>query len=244
MSTFRAKAVPAALAALLTVSGFALAAPASAATPTATHAAAGHFRYGNPSHHRFDGGSNWGGYIAQGSNFQSISGSWTMPQVQCNTSNDLFAPWIGIDGYGSQTVEQTGVQVDCSSGSPVYSGWYEMYPAAPVYWGGQVNAGDVFNASVTTDGSGNYTLTLTDTTQGWTQNTQQYLDAQNVSAEAVIESPSQSYPSFNKLDFSNLTVNDQVFDNSNPQAIDSGQYTETPLQNGAFSIVPAGNGGF
>ncbi|QMU70133.1 G1 family glutamic endopeptidase [Streptacidiphilus sp. P02-A3a] len=183
----------------------------------------------------------WGGYVAQGSGFTSISGSWTMPQVTCDSSNDLFAPWVGIDGYGSQTVEQTGVQVDCSSGSPVLSGWYEMYPAAPQYFSDPVSVGDSFTGSVTTDGQGNYTLTLTDNTQGWSEQTQQYLDAQNISAEAVIESPSSSYPSFSELDFTNVTVNGQVFDDFSPQAIDSGGYTETALDNGGFSIVPGGD---
>ncbi|WP_329568290.1 G1 family glutamic endopeptidase [Kitasatospora sp. NBC_01266] len=228
------KPARAAIAALLALSGAAFAAPAaSAATP--------HF-FGPQQHswggHPFSGDSNWGGYVAQGSGFKSISGSWTMPDVQCNTSNDLFAPWIGIDGYGSQTVEQTGVQADCSSGSPVYSGWYEMYPAAPVYFNNPVSAGDTFNASVVNTSGRSYTLTLTDVTQGWTKTTKQSLRAQDVSAEAVIESPTQSYPSFNELDFSNLTVNGQAFDNYGPQSMDSGPYTETQLQNGAFSIIP------
>ncbi|MFJ2189071.1 G1 family glutamic endopeptidase [Kitasatospora sp. NPDC087861] len=231
MSAFRLART--ATAVLLAVSGAALAAgPADAATPAAARASAHH--YG----HSYDGGV-WGGYVAQGSGFRSVSGSWTMPQVQCNTANDLFAPWVGIDGYGSQTVEQTGVQVDCSSGSPVYSGWYEMYPAPPQYFNDPVDAGDSFTAGVVANGGGSYTLTLTDTTKGWTETTRQRLNAQNVSAEAVIESPSQSYPSFTSLDFSGITVNGRSFDAYSPQAIDSGQYTETALQNGAFSIVPA-----
>ncbi|MDH6130761.1 hypothetical protein P3T37_000128 [Kitasatospora sp. MAA4] len=234
-----------AAAALALAGAAALAAPGTyAAGPHAAPASFGpasvQHRDARSPHTRFDGGV-WGGYVAQGSGFQSISGSWTMPQIQCNTSNDLFAPWVGIDGYGSQTVEQTGVQADCSSGSPVLSGWYEMYPAPPQYFNDPVSAGDSFTASVTTDGSGSYALALTDNTQGWTENTQQQLDAQNVSAEAVIESPSQSYPSFNQLDFTGVTVNGQAFDAFGPQAIDSGQYTETALQNGAFSIVPAGS---
>ncbi|MDH6142167.1 hypothetical protein P3T35_004189 [Kitasatospora sp. GP30] len=216
----------------------ALAASVAATTPalatSTAHPAFGQHTTG------FAGGSNWGGYVATGSNFQSISGSWTMPQVTCNTSNDLFAPWVGIDGYGSQTVEQTGVQVDCSSGSPALSAWYEMYPAAPVYFNDQVNSGDSLTGSVTTDGSGTYTISLTDNTLGWTESTQQQLNGQDVSAEAVIESPTQSYPSFNQLDFSNVTVNGQSFDAVGPQAIDSGQYTETALQGGSFSIVPSG----
>ncbi|MFF3110153.1 G1 family glutamic endopeptidase [Kitasatospora sp. NPDC057904] len=224
------------LAAALALPAAAVAAPAASAAPTHTaHATVHSYGHGGL---RYDGGV-WGGYVAQGNGFRSVSGSWTMPAVQCNTSNDLFAPWVGIDGYGSQTVEQTGVQVDCSSGAPAYSAWYEMYPAPPQYFNDPVDAGDSFTASVVNSGGSNYTLTITDTTQGWTEHTTQRLNGQNVSAEAVIESPSQSYPSFDRLDFSGITVNGQVFDAYGPQAIDSGQYTETGLSNGAFAIVPA-----
>jgi Peptidase A4 family len=183
--------------------------------------------------------SNWGGYVATGQ-FQTITGSWTEPDVTCNTSNDLFAPWVGVDGYGSESVEQTGVQTDCSSGSPVYSAWYEMYPAGPVYWNDPVSAGDSFTGTVTDNGGGNYSIALTDNTKGWTENTQQSYAGQDASAEAVIESPTQSYPSFSRLDFSGITVDGQVFDNTNPQEFDSGQYTATALQNGAFAMVPSG----
>ncbi|MEV7939002.1 G1 family glutamic endopeptidase [Kitasatospora sp. NPDC088264] len=229
------------LAALLALPAAAAATPATPATAapaahTAAHGYGAAHRFGHGA--RYDGGV-WGGYVAQGSGFQSVSGSWTMPAVQCNTANDLFAPWVGIDGYGSQTVEQTGVQADCSSGSPVYSAWYEMYPAPPQYFSDPVDAGDSFTASVVNDGGSGYTLQITDTTKGWSESTRQQLDGQNVSAEAVIESPSQSYPSFSRLDFSGVTVNGQVFDGYSPQAINSGPYTETPLSNGSFAIVPA-----
>ncbi|GAA1265218.1 G1 family endopeptidase [Kitasatospora nipponensis] len=227
-----AKAARAALAALLGLSGVALAAPAATAAPSF-----GPAHYGNGGH-AYSGSGVWGGYVSQGRNFTSITGGWTMPTVHCNSRNDLFAPWIGIDGYGSQTVEQTGVEASCASGRPVYSGWYEMYPAPPVYFSNPVSAGDVFTASVTTNGRGTYALKLTDVTKGWTQSTQKSLNARNVSAEAVIESPSQSYPSFSSLNFSDIVVNGQIFDAYYPQAIDSGPYTETALQNGSFSIIP------
>lgn len=184
--------------------------------------------------------SNWGGYVAQG-NFTSISGSWTEPEATCNSSNDLFAPWVGIDGYGSETVEQTGVQTDCSSGSPELSAWYEMYPAAPVYWSNPVSAGDSISASVVSDGGGSYTLTLTDNTQGWTQHVSKSLSADNVSAEAVIESPTSSYPSFDRLDFSNVTVDGQPFENANPGVLTSGGYGPGPLSGGSFSMTPGAN---
>lgn len=233
MHTFRTAApTRAAAATLLALSCACLAGPVGAAAPGIEFGAA---HYAQPMH-GFSGDSNWGGYIAQGS-FTSISGSWTMPTVTCNSTNDLYAPWIGIDGYGSQTVEQTGVQVDCSSGRPEYSGWYEMYPAAPVYFNNSVAAGDTFTASVVGSGS-SYTLKLSDTTKGWTQTATKSLNAEDASAEAVIESPTGSYPSFNDQHFSGITVDGQVFDSYGPEAIDSGQYTETALSNGAFDIIP------
>ncbi|KAA2258827.1 hypothetical protein F0L68_23700 [Solihabitans fulvus] len=184
----------------------------------------------------------WGGYVAQGSGFTTISGSWIEPQVSCNSGNDVFAPWVGVDGYGSETVEQTGVETNCYNGSPAYQAWYEMYPAQPVYWNDPVDAGDHMTGSVVDNGGGNYTLTLTDDSKGWTETTQQYLGAQDVSAEAVIESPSQSYPSFSSLQFENVTVNGQAFDAYNPQAITSGGYGPGPISNGSFTITPGGFG--
>ncbi|WP_328610287.1 G1 family endopeptidase [Amycolatopsis sp. NBC_00345] len=182
----------------------------------------------------------WGGYVATGSNFTTISGSWVEPEVTCNSQNDVFAPWVGVDGYGSQTVEQTGVETNCENGSPQYRAWYEMYPAAPVYWDDAVSAGDHFTGKVEDTGGGNYDITLTDDTAGWTEHTTQNLGASDVSAEAVIESPSQSYPSFSSLDFSGITVNGQVFDTYSPQGLDSGGYQPSQLSNGAFSMT----GGF
>ncbi len=183
--------------------------------------------------------SPWGGYAATGSGFSSITGSWTEPAVTCTSRNNLFAPWVGIDGYGSQTVEQTGVETSCSSGRPVYRAWYEMYPAQPVYLGNAVSVGDSFTGTVTTTaGSGSYKLTLTDNTKGWTYTTTQRLRGANVSAEAIIESPTQSYPSFSSLTFTGITVNGNTFSAYHPIALASGQYVPTALNGGTFSLVP------
>ena len=150
-------------------------------------------------------GGNWSGYAAQGSGFSSVTSPWAEPSVTCNSTNDLFAPWVGIDGYGSATVEQTGVATDCSSGRPVYQGWYEMYPAAPVYYSNPVAAGDHITATVTRSGM-SYTLTLADTTQGWTKTTTQTLTATNASVEVIMESPTAAYPNFGSVNFTGSQV--------------------------------------
>lgn len=165
-------------------------------------------------------GGNWSGYAATGSGFSSVSSSWTEPNVTCNSTDDLFAPWVGIDGYGSNSVEQTGVATDCSSGGPVYQGWYEMYPAAPVYYSNPVAAGDHITASVTRSGS-SYTLKLSDTTQGWTKTTNQSLSAANSSVEVIIESPTASYPDFGSVHFTGSQVDGGTLGDTNPVALDA-----------------------
>jgi hypothetical protein len=168
-------------------------------------------------------GYNWGGYAAQGSGFTSVSATWTEPAATCNSTNDLYAPWVGIDGYGSSTVEQTGVATDCSSGSPVDQAWYEMYPANPVYLSSSsypVRSGDVINASVTYAGSSKYKLTLNDSTRGWTYTTTKTLSASRASAEVIIESPTGAYPNFGTLHFTNAKINGSSLSAYSPTALD------------------------
>ena len=198
---------------------FALIAPAAAATTSAgfapTHAKV---IYG----HGFNiNGYNWGGYAATGSGFTSVSATWVEPSATCNSRNDLYAPWVGLDGYGSSTVEQTGVQTDCSSGQPVDSFWYEMYPANPVYPSGYtVTAGDTIHASVTYTNR-KFTLTMQDVTRGWTYTTSKSLSrARRASAEAIIESPPAAYPNFGTLQFTSVLVNGQNIGNDSPVAMD------------------------
>src|SRR6185437_3880744 len=110
--------------------------------------------------------TNWAGYDVTGGRYTSVSATWTQPAVNCSvTPTGWSSFWVGLDGDTSNTVEQTGTEADCSSGRPVYSAWYEMYPKFPVTYSNPVSAGDHFTASVSTDGRGSFTLTLSDTTK-------------------------------------------------------------------------------
>lgn len=203
--------------ATVAVAAATLAAPA---VPVGAAAAPGlSFR---PLHYNING-YNWGGYAATGSGFTSVSATWTEANATCNSTNDLYAPWVGIDGYSSSTVEQTGVATDCSSGSPVHQAWYEMYPANPVYLSLSsypVSAGDHITASVTYAGSSKYTLKLTDSSRGWTYSTSKSLSAQRASAEVIIESPTGAYPNFGTLNFTSATVNGSSLGSYGPVALD------------------------
>lgn len=186
-------------------------------------------------------GYNWSGYVATGSGFTSVSSTWTETSATCSSSNDLYAPWVGIDGYGSSSVEQTGVQTDCSSGSPVDSAWYEVYPANPVYYSNPVSAGDVITATVTRSGT-KYTMKLNDKTKGWTKTTTKSYNGANASAEVIMESPTAAYPNFGTVRFSGSTINGKSLSTFSPIAFDasnnSGQYEDhtSTLSGGNFSI--------
>jgi hypothetical protein len=124
------------------------------------------------------------------------------------------------DGHGSSTVEQTGVATDCSSGSPISQGWYEMYPAAPVYYANPTAAGDQITATVTRSGT-SYTLTLADNTQGWTKTTTKTLSATNASVEVIMESPTGAYPNFGTVNFSGSRVDSGTLGDTAPVALDA-----------------------
>ena len=205
--------------ATVAVAAATLAAPALPAGAAAAATTGLSFR---PLHYNTNG-YNWGGYAATGSGFTSVSAAWTEANATCNSTDDLYAPWVGIDGYGSSTVEQTGVATDCSSGSPVHQAWYEMYPANPVYLSLSsypVSAGDHITASVTNTGGSQYALKLVDSSRGWTYSTTKSLSASRTSAEVIIESPTGAYPNFGTLNFTSATVNGSSLGSFGPVALD------------------------
>jgi len=52
--------------------------------------------------------ANWSGYAVTGSDFTNATGSWTVSAVNCTKTPDTYSAfWVGIDGYSSDTVEQT-----------------------------------------------------------------------------------------------------------------------------------------
>ena len=206
-----------------------------------------------PPNHKIGHGtsSNWSGYAVAGGTYSSVSASWTQPAVNCSTTPTGWSSfWVGLDGDTSSTVEQTGTEADCSSGRAVYSAWFEMYPKFPTTYSAPVAAGDHFSASVTTDGRGTFSLTLADTTQGWTQQTTQRLKrARLASAEVIAEAPSSSggvlpLADFGSVGFSGATVNGAPLSNSTP-GIDpitmvSGSTVKaqpSAVSNGSFSIT-------
>jgi Peptidase A4 family len=139
--------------------------------------------------------SNWSGYAVTGSDgaFSGVAARWTEPAVTCTSRrSDRYASfWVGLDGYDSHSVEQTGTDSDCAGKTARYGGWYEMYPAGPVYFADPVRPGDHLSASVTFTGTDTYRLVLEDSTRGWTRTvTRHQPGLDRSSAEVITEAPS------------------------------------------------------
>ena len=108
----------------------------------------------------------------------------------CSRGDQYAAFWVGLDGYTSSSVEQTGSEVDCVGRTAQYYAWYEMYPGPSENYSNTVRAGDHFNASVTFTGGNSFSLYIADTTQRWSHTTVASLaGAARSSAEVIVEAP-------------------------------------------------------
>jgi hypothetical protein len=135
--------------------------------------------------------TNWSGYAVTGSSFTSAKGSWTVPTVNCSkTPNTYSSFWVGIDGWNSTTVEQTGTDSDCDGSSPTYYAWYEFYPAGSVLISTvPVSPGNKMSAQVVYSGS-EFTITITNETTGHSYSKSSTVSgAERSSAEWIAEAP-------------------------------------------------------
>jgi hypothetical protein len=159
--------------------------------------------------------TNWSGYAAVPASGEvtSVQGSWVVPAVtgaKRTTSYSSF--WIGIDGYGSDTVEQIGTDSDIQNGRATYYAWFEFYPnPAYKFLRFPVQPGDVITASVTCSGD-TFTLSLKDVnTKKTVTVTSTVTGASKSSAEWVAEAPSSMsgvlpLANFNTVQFSSCTA--------------------------------------
>jgi hypothetical protein len=145
---------------------------------------------------------NWSGYVdtnhTKEGAFRNIAATWHVPEITSgfcasfqNNSMGLSSFWVGLDGDGSNTVEQTGTMSECYNGSAYYFDWWEMYPDTSVIVD-SVNAGDEISAYVDYTGE-YYLLSLVDDTQDTSfselESCPSGSTCNNYSAEAVAESP-------------------------------------------------------
>ena len=202
--------------------------------------------------------TNWSGYAATGGPYTSVASSWTEPTGTCKSGDQYSSFWVGLDGYNSDSVEQTGSEVDCAGRTAEYYAWYEMYPAGSVEINDTVRPGDSMSASVTYAGSNKYTLKISDSTRGWTYSTTKTQSGlARSSAEVITEAPCCTnsggilpLADFGKVSYTSSTVNGSTLSSFSPVEITmvsaSGvqEDSTSALSGGSFSNtwLSSGNG--
>lgn len=102
--------------------------------------------------------ANWAGYAVHrpGVSFNQVVGTWREPTPTCRRGQRSFSSyWVGLGGFRttSRALEQTGTEVDCTSGGRVRAfAWFELVPAASVRVPLKVPPGDLIRGSVAVRG--------------------------------------------------------------------------------------------
>ena len=178
---------------------------------------------------------NWSGYVAEtnlnapaSNSVSAVYGTWQVPTVTGPSRGTVDSSvWVGIDGYGGSTVEQTGTEEIVVNGVPTYRAWWEMYSSITkqseqIITGMTISPGDTITAAVQYIASGSYAgmfmLSINDSSHpndsfttyqqsSQTQNPQ----AQRSSAEWIVEAPGisgsiSSVANFGRVNFSNASA--------------------------------------
>jgi hypothetical protein len=182
--------------------------------------------------------TNWAGYAVTGGTYTSVAANWIEPSVTC-TSNGIVGFWVGLDGWGSNSVEQDGTGVDCEKGTPQQFAWWETYPANSVQvYNAPVAAGDRMSSTIVAQGRGRYVMVLTDWTARWTVKNPVLLPSgSNASAEIVAEAVTAgeditTLPDFGAVGFTGSTIN-----NGSPQAAGAQPIDMTDAMNGVIATT-------
>jgi hypothetical protein len=120
---------------------------------------------------------NWDGYavtpaVGSTTTFDEVQASWLVPTATCDPNQpdeELAVEWVGLDGFGTSSVEQGGTIATCNSGLASYHVWWEMFPFNGITQQFSVNPGDQIKASVTfVPSSGDFDIVVDDVTLGQT----------------------------------------------------------------------------
>ena len=147
---------------------------------------------------------NWSGYnlgyLSTSTLYTSMSGTWTVPTARQETSGQAEhgATWIGIGGgclntsctETDNTLIQAGTEQDVSkAGKAKYSAWYELIPESSVTESMTVKPGDLIHCSITETSSGEWSIVLSDATNGQSFSENTAYSSSELTAEWIVETP-------------------------------------------------------
>ena len=159
--------------------------------------------------------SQWSGYMvapdSQTPSVTSVSGSWMVPQVKPSENNTFLGVWVGIGGYGEDTLIQTGTEQEYVEGRVSYYAWYELLPAHLVRIPSlHVQPGDLITASVNlvSQNANRWSIEINDVTRSEQFKKVVVYNSSMQSAEWIIERPLVNDSISTLANFGNATFTD------------------------------------
>ena len=179
---------------------------------------------------------NWSGYVATGSGFSGVRGTWTVPTVTANASGSgVDATWVGIGGASTTDLIQAGTQAVVDSGVVQYSAWIETLPQASQNVPVTVNAGDSITVSITAQSSNVWSISILDSTSGGTYTGTVSYTSSESSVEWIEEAPTSGRTVVKLDQFGTIQF-------TNGSAVENGQ-TVTIAQAGATPVTMTNSAG-
>jgi hypothetical protein len=158
--------------------------------------------------------SQWSGYIVA-SDIQnrspvvsSVSASWTVPEVKPSENNTFSGVWVGIGGYGEETLIQTGTEQEYINGKLVYYAWYELLPDYLVRIPRlHVQPDDTITASISliNENTSTWSIEISDVTRREHFKKVVVYNSSRLSAEWLVERPKVNGTISTLADFGNVT---------------------------------------
>ncbi len=162
--------------------------------------------------------NQWSGYMVasdvqvdvqnRSSVVTSISGSWVVPEVNPSENITFSGVWVGIGGYGEETLIQTGTEQEYIDGKAVYYAWYELLPEYVVRINNiHIQPGDTITASISleNENTNTWTITIKDVTRGEQFKKTVVYNSSRLSAEWVVERPKVNGTVSTLADFGSVT---------------------------------------
>lgn len=159
---------------------------------------------------------NWSGYAFGDGPYTSISGTFTVSSLESAPANSYMSEWVGIDGFGNQSLIQAGIDEYPDPHSPDLfdiQPWWEILPAAetPITTLTDIQPGDSITVSIDKVSGTEWSISLVDHTTGQSFSTEQEYNGPATSAEWIVEAPEVgnqivTLAPFTPITFSQLTA--------------------------------------
>jgi hypothetical protein len=137
-----------------------------------------------------------------------VNASWTVPEVKPSENNTFAGVWVGIGGYGEETLIQIGTEHEYINGRSLYYAWYELLPDYLVHIPNlRIRPGETVIASISlvNENASTWSIEMRDVTRGEHFEKIVVYNSSRLTAEWIVERPNVNDAKSTLADFGNVT---------------------------------------